>query len=70
MLALELVEDRETKTPAASLTSATVATARDRGLILLSCGLYSNVLRILVPIVISDEDLAQGLDILEESLQS
>jgi 4-aminobutyrate aminotransferase/(S)-3-amino-2-methylpropionate transaminase len=70
MLALELVEDRETKAPAASLTSATVAAARERGLILLSCGLYSNVVRILVPIVISDEDLAQGLDILEESLKS
>ena len=37
---------------------------------LLACGLYSNVIRILVPIVIDDEDLAQGLDILEESLVS
>ena len=52
------------------MTSATVAAARERGLILLSCGLYSNVIRILVPIVVSDDDLAEGLDILEESLQS
>jgi len=68
MLALELVEDRETKAPAAGLASATVSAARERGLVLLSCGLYSNVVRILVPIVISDEDLGRGLDILEESL--
>jgi 4-aminobutyrate aminotransferase / (S)-3-amino-2-methylpropionate transaminase / 5-aminovalerate transaminase len=70
MLALELVEDRSTKAPAAALTSATVTAARERGLILLSCGLYSNVIRILVPVVISDEDLSEGLDILEESLRS
>jgi 4-aminobutyrate aminotransferase len=70
MLALELVEDRQSKAPAAPATSATVVAARERGLVLLSCGLYSNVIRILVPIVISDDDLAQGLDILEESLRS
>ena len=68
MLALELVEDRETKTPAAALTSATTAAARERGLILLSCGLYGNVIRILVPLVVSDEDLDRGLDLLEEAL--
>jgi 4-aminobutyrate aminotransferase len=68
MLALELVEDRETKAPAAGLASATVAEARERGLVLLSCGLYGNVIRILVPIVIGDEDLARGLELLEESL--
>ena len=68
MLALELVEDRETKTPAAALASATTAAARERGLILLSCGLYGNVIRILVPLVVSDEDLDRGLELLEESL--
>jgi 4-aminobutyrate aminotransferase len=68
MLALELVEDRETKAPAAGLASATVAAARERGLVLLSCGLYGNVIRILAPIVIGDEDLARGLELLEESL--
>ena len=68
MLALELVEDRETKAPAGSLAGATVASARERGLLLLSCGLYGNVIRILVPLVIGDEDLARGLELLEESL--
>jgi 4-aminobutyrate aminotransferase len=68
MLALELVEDRETKAPAGGLASATVVEARKRGLVLLSCGLYGNVIRILVPLVIGDEDLARGLELLQESL--
>jgi 4-aminobutyrate aminotransferase len=68
MLALELVEDRETKAPAGGLAAGTVAAARERGLLLLSCGLYGNVIRILVPLVIGDEDLARGLELLEESL--
>jgi len=68
MQAIELVEDRETKTPAPGLTAETLVAARERGLILLSCGLYGNVVRILVPLVISDEDLERGLEILEEAL--
>ena len=62
MLALELAE------PSPTLASAITAAARERGLVLLSCGLYGNVIRILVPLTISDEDLARGLDLLEESL--
>jgi 4-aminobutyrate aminotransferase/(S)-3-amino-2-methylpropionate transaminase len=68
MQALELVEDRATKAPAGALAAATTAAARERGLVLLSCGLYGNVIRILAPLVISDDDLARGLEILEESL--
>ena len=68
MLALELVTDRESKEPAAELTKRTTEAARERGLILLSCGLHGNVVRILVPLVIADEDLDRGLEILEESL--
>jgi 4-aminobutyrate aminotransferase/(S)-3-amino-2-methylpropionate transaminase len=68
MLALELVGDPETKEPAPELAAATLAGARERGLILLSCGLYGNVVRILVPLVASDEELDRGLDILEEAL--
>jgi 4-aminobutyrate aminotransferase len=62
MLALELAE------PSPTLASAITAAARERGLVLLSCGLYGNVIRILVPLTISDEELARGLDLLEESL--
>jgi 4-aminobutyrate aminotransferase/(S)-3-amino-2-methylpropionate transaminase len=68
MLAVELVRDPETKEPAPELALATTTGARERGLILLSCGLYGNVVRILVPLVASDEELDRGLDILEESL--
>jgi 4-aminobutyrate aminotransferase/(S)-3-amino-2-methylpropionate transaminase len=68
MLALELVTDRESKEPAADVTKRTTEGARERGLILLSCGLYGNVVRILVPLVIADDDLDRGLEILEESL--
>jgi 4-aminobutyrate aminotransferase len=62
MLAFELEE------PTPELAKAVTATAREKGLVLLSCGLYGNVIRILVPLVISDPDLAQGLELLEESL--
>jgi 4-aminobutyrate aminotransferase / (S)-3-amino-2-methylpropionate transaminase / 5-aminovalerate transaminase len=68
MQALELVEDRKTKEPAAQLAAGTTAAARERGLVLLSCGLYGNVIRILAPLVISDDDLGKGLELLEESL--
>jgi 4-aminobutyrate aminotransferase-like enzyme len=68
MLALELVHNRETKQPAPDLAAQTTANARERGLMLLSCGLYGNVLRILVPFVASDEDLDRGLELMEESL--
>jgi len=68
MLAMELVEDRGSKVPASELATRTVERARDRGLILLSCGLYGNVLRVLAPILAPDEDIEEGLAILEESL--
>jgi 4-aminobutyrate aminotransferase / (S)-3-amino-2-methylpropionate transaminase / 5-aminovalerate transaminase len=68
MLAIELVTDRESKEPAADLAKRTTEAARENGLILLSCGTYGNVIRILVPLVINGDDLARGLEILEESL--
>jgi 4-aminobutyrate aminotransferase / (S)-3-amino-2-methylpropionate transaminase / 5-aminovalerate transaminase len=68
MLALELVRDPEKKTPAPDLAAQATANARERGLMLLSCGLYGNVLRILVPFVVADEDLDRGLEIMEESI--
>jgi 4-aminobutyrate aminotransferase / (S)-3-amino-2-methylpropionate transaminase / 5-aminovalerate transaminase len=62
MLALELAE----QSPA--LAAATVEAAFERGLLLLSCGIYGNVLRLLPPLTIGDEDAEAGLAILEESL--
>ena len=68
MLAIELVEDSGTRRPAADLAHRTTELARERGLVLLTCGLYSNVLRVLVPILASESDVEEGLEILEESL--
>jgi 4-aminobutyrate aminotransferase / (S)-3-amino-2-methylpropionate transaminase / 5-aminovalerate transaminase len=68
MLALELVHDRDSKRPAPELAKATTTGALERGLILLSCGLHGNVVRILVPLVASDDELNRGLEILEEAL--
>jgi 4-aminobutyrate aminotransferase len=62
MLALELEEQEPTR------AAATAAAAHARGLVLLTCGTYGNVIRILVPLVISDEDADRGLEILEASL--
>src|SRR5208282_5969233 len=50
MVAMELVKDRKTKEPDAALTSAVVAQAEQRGLILLSCGTSANVVRLLSPL--------------------
>lgn len=68
MLAMELVTDRETKEPAAAETGRIVALARERGLILMASGLYSNAIRVLVPLVATEQDLDEGFAILEESL--
>ena len=51
-----------------SIAAATVAGALERGLLLLKTGIYDNVLRVLVPISATDDDLETGLDRLEESL--
>lgn len=70
MVAMELVEDRASKKAAPDLTNAIVAAAEERGLILLSCGVRANVIRILVPLTIGDETLEEGLRILEASIES
>ena len=69
MIAMELVEDRHTKAPAAGRTKELVKFCFDRGLIVLSCGHYGNVLRLLMPLVIGAPELEEGLAILEEGLQ-
>ncbi|WP_460132324.1 4-aminobutyrate--2-oxoglutarate transaminase [Pseudomonas sp. S1_E04] len=66
MIALELFEDGDSHKPNAAAVAAVVAKARDKGLILLSCGTYGNVLRVLVPLTSPDEQLDKGLAIIEE----
>ena len=68
MLALELVKDRETKEPAADEAKALVKFCFEKGLILLSCGNFGNVIRTLMPLVITDDQLDRGLAIMEEGL--
>ena len=65
MIGIELVTDRDTKEPAAAEAGRVVALARERGLMLMGAGIYSNVVRILVPLVVTNEDLQAGLDILD-----
>jgi 4-aminobutyrate aminotransferase/(S)-3-amino-2-methylpropionate transaminase len=70
MLALELVHDRRTKEPAPDLATAVVDHAAARGLLLLKAGVYSNVIRVLLPLVITDAELDEALDVWEESLEA
>ena len=66
MIAVELFEDGDTHKPNAAAVASVVAKARDKGLILLSCGTYGNVLRVLVPLTSPNEQLDKGLAIIEE----
>jgi 4-aminobutyrate aminotransferase/(S)-3-amino-2-methylpropionate transaminase len=67
MQAIELVE-AGTKTPAVALTAAVAKFAGEHGVILLTCGTYSNVIRFLPPLSISDELLREGLGVVAEAL--
>jgi 4-aminobutyrate aminotransferase/(S)-3-amino-2-methylpropionate transaminase len=69
MMAAELVTDRKSKDPAAEQTKQIVAQCREQGLLTLSCGNYGNVIRILAPLIISDEKLEKGLSILEAAIK-
>ena len=64
MLAFELAEQ------APDQAAAIVAAAFERGLLLLACGMYGNVIRLLAPLTIDDDELEEGLTLLEESLDA
>lgn len=66
MIAIELFENGDPGKPNANLTADIVARARDKGLILLSCGPYYNILRILVPLTIDASQIRQGLEIIAQ----
>ena len=68
MLAVELVSDRASKAPASELAGRVISEAFDRGLLLLGSGIYSNVVRFLPPLTLTDDELEEGLGILEESM--
>jgi 4-aminobutyrate aminotransferase / (S)-3-amino-2-methylpropionate transaminase / 5-aminovalerate transaminase len=69
MLAIELVHDRESKNPAPELVANICEEAFRRGLLLLSSGIYSNVVRVLVPLTITDAELDEALGVWESALE-
>ncbi|WP_040243973.1 4-aminobutyrate--2-oxoglutarate transaminase [Chromohalobacter japonicus] len=69
MAAFDVVADKTKHTPDAELTGALCKKAREKGLVLLSCGLYGNTIRFLMPVTIEDDILQEGLDIIEACLK-
>jgi 4-aminobutyrate aminotransferase/(S)-3-amino-2-methylpropionate transaminase len=70
MMAIEFVSDAGTKAPDAELASAVVEAAAERGLLLLKCGIYSNCIRVLTPLVISEAELDEALGVWEQALDA
>ncbi len=69
MLAIELVHDRGSKDPAPELAGGVCEEAFRNGLLLMGAGVYSNVLRVLVPLTIADGELDEALDVWERALE-
>lgn len=68
MMAVELVKDRNTKEPASKETSAILNKCLHKGAVFLKAGTLGNVIRLLMPLVITDDQLEEAIDILEESI--
>lgn len=69
MVAIELVKNCSADQPDAELTRQLVQAAARKGLILLSCGIYANVIRFLAPLTIPDALLKEGFNLFEQALQ-
>jgi 4-aminobutyrate aminotransferase/(S)-3-amino-2-methylpropionate transaminase len=65
MLGIELVKDRATKEPDKESTQAIARHCYENGLVILTAGTYGNVIRLAMPLVIGDSELAEGLSVLE-----
>lgn len=70
MIAVELVKDRATKEPDPESTAALAKACHLAGLVVLTCGTYGNVLRFLPPLVIGEDLLNEGLDIVEQAFSA
>lgn len=68
MNAIEFIKNGDPRQPDSELCSAVVKGCSEQGLIVLSAGTFKNVIRILSPLVITDEQLKTGLDILENEI--
>jgi 4-aminobutyrate aminotransferase/(S)-3-amino-2-methylpropionate transaminase len=69
MLVVEFVKDKKTKEPDMDFAMAVIKKSVANGLILIRAGLYTNCIRFLPPIVITDEQLHEGLDVIENAIQ-
>jgi len=69
IVAFELVKDRNTKEPAKEETAKLMKICLSKGLILMNAGVYGNIIRNLIPLVVTDAQLKQGLDIIRQSLK-
>src|SRR5690625_260298 len=70
MCAQEFVKDKESNEPAKQVVGEILQEERKRGVIALNAGVYDNVIRLLMPLVNTDEQLDEGLDILEEAIEA
>jgi len=70
MLALELVKDRASKEPFADGAKALVKHCYERGVVIMTAGSYGNCVRLLFPLVITDEQLAEAFEVLEDGLKT
>lgn len=70
MQAFELVRDQEKRTPADRETTQLIRHCYEHGLILVAAGTYGNVIRLLAPLVITDEQFEEGLDVIESGLEA
>jgi len=68
MVAMELVTDRASREPAGTMTNDVLRYCHTHGLVVLKAGLYDNVIRLLFPLTVSEQELDGGLDILEAAL--
>jgi 4-aminobutyrate aminotransferase/(S)-3-amino-2-methylpropionate transaminase len=68
MLAMEFVQDRDSKSPDKEAASRVAKYCIEHGLVVLTAGSFGNVIRLLVPLSISPQDLNEGLDVLEQGL--
>jgi len=69
MMAIELVKDRTTREPAADEVLEVVRYCAEHGVLTMRAGLYANCIRLLMPLVITDDQLHEGLDVLDEALR-
>jgi len=70
MVAFDIVKERGTFAPDPDTTKRVTVRALDRGLVVLACGVYGNVIRILVPLTASHATVDEGLDVLESALRA